>query len=442
MARPQLIATAALLALPLAGLVLLLASPSADLTWQHRPAHFWLVLVAAGLNTALAYATGVSARRRGDGRVHVVSLAFLAAAAFLALHALATPGVLLDKSNLGFAISTPVGLLLAGGLAAASAVEPLQRLAVPLERVLLIGIAAWTAVSLLWLPDLDDVAVPERLSAPLVVLGIGGIGLYTFAVLRYLALWRRRASQLLLAFAVAFVFLGEAMAAVAVSRNWQLSWWEWHVLMLVAFGLVAASAHRESHVERFGDLYVNEGSRELSVVFADLMGFTAFSEQHDAVAVSEMLNTYFEAAIPAIERNGGEIDRLIGDAVMATFNTRGDQPDHPERAARAALALQEATSEVSRAHPEWPAFRAGVNTGEARVGVLGTSGGRTYSVVGDTINLASRIEGLAPAGGVAIGAETAVRLRGAQLEPLGNVDVKGRSERVGVFLLLRLPGAE
>ena len=121
--RAGLSPAVALLALPLVGLALLLALPAADLHWQHNPAHFWLVLIAASLNVILAYSTGAAARRRGDGRVHLVSLAFLAAAAFLGLHALATPGVLLDAPNLGFAISTPTGLVLAGALAAASALD-------------------------------------------------------------------------------------------------------------------------------------------------------------------------------------------------------------------------------------------------------------------------------------------------------------------------------
>ena len=148
-----------------------------------------------------------------------------------------------------------------------------------------------------------------------------------------------------------------------------------------------------------------------------------------------MLNMFFDAAIPAVEEHGGEIDRLIGDAVFATF--QGD--DHPERAARAALALQAAVAPLAAEHPDWPRFRAGVHTGEASVGVLGTGSGRTYSVVGDTVNLGSRIEGLAPAGGVAISAETARVLSGAKTEPLGTITVKGRAEPVEVLLLVSLP---
>jgi class 3 adenylate cyclase len=126
---------------------------------------------------------------------------------------------------------------------------------------------------------------------------------------------------------------------------------------------------------------------------------------------------------------------LIGDAVFATFE--GDR--HAERAARAALDLQAEAAPLATANPTWPRFRAGLNSGEASVGVLGTGGGRTYSAIGDAVNLGSRIEGLAPAGGVAISAETARQVWGARTEPLGTVTVKGREEPVEVLLLLGLP---
>jgi adenylate cyclase len=426
--------------LPLVGLGVLLAAPEADVHWQHQPSHFWLVLLTAGLNAALAYATGAAARRRGDRRVYLVSLGFLAASGFLALHALATPQVLLDKPNLGFVIATPIGLVLASGFAALSALD--RELIRPrlLELGLLAGLAAWLIASLAVFPDLDDVTIPDRLSLPLVALAVVGSALYCFAVVRYAQRWRDRRSGLLLAFAVAFVLLAEAMIAVAVGRSWHASWWEWHVLMLVAFGVIAWAAHREWHEERFSPLYGDEtaaATQELSVLFADLQGFTAFSETQEADEISRMLNTLFDAAIPEIERHAGEIDRLIGDAVFARFT--GD--DHAERAARAALGLQKATAAVAQEHPAWPRFRAGVNTGEASVGVLGSGSGRTYSTIGDTVNLASRIEGLAPAGGVAISAATAAKLIGAQTEPLGTISVKGRVEPAEVLLLLKLPGS-
>src|ERR671936_1819948 len=111
----------AALALPLVGLSILLAAPEADVHWEHHPSHFWLVLGTSVASAVLAYATGEVAARRGDGRLFLVSLGFLAAAGVLGLHALATPKVLLDGPNGGFVLATPVGLLVAAILAALSA---------------------------------------------------------------------------------------------------------------------------------------------------------------------------------------------------------------------------------------------------------------------------------------------------------------------------------
>ena len=164
-----------LLSLPLVGLAILLAAPETDVHWEHHPSHFWLVLVTAALNAVLAYATGVAARRRGDRRVHLVSLSFLAASGFLALHALATPGVLLDKPNLCFVIATPVGLVLAGAFAVLSAIdsEPVQPKY--LERTLLVLLALWAIVCLSFFPEVDDSVVPARLSSELVALSVVGV---------------------------------------------------------------------------------------------------------------------------------------------------------------------------------------------------------------------------------------------------------------------------
>src|SRR3712207_2100607 len=108
----------AALAVPLGGLALLLARPSMDETWEHHPSHFWLVLTSAAVAAVLAYATGAAAAHRGDARVLFVSVAMLAPAGFLALHALATPAVLLPAPNPGFVVATPFGILV-GSVAAA-----------------------------------------------------------------------------------------------------------------------------------------------------------------------------------------------------------------------------------------------------------------------------------------------------------------------------------
>ena len=444
--RARVVAWLSLLALPAAGLALLLAAPKADVRWEDHPAHFWLVLLTALTSAALAASTSGIALRRADARLFLVSLAFLAAAGFLALHALATPGVLLDTPNQGFVIATPVGLLIAAGFAAVSALPlPPERAQAVIRRARLLRgglvalMLAWGALSLASVAPLDDPTPAERATGALVVPAALATLLYALAGWRYLTIARRTGSPILLAVASACVLLAEAMIAVAFARSWQASWWEWHLLMLGAFGAIAWCARREDSEERFRDLYLDDtaaGTREVSVLFADLEGFTRFAEGRDPREVSEMLNAYLRVAIPPIvTAHGGEIDRLIGDAIMATWGTRGDQPDHAERAVRAAVDLQRETQRIADQHPGWPRFRAAINSGEALVGVLGVESGRSYTVVGDTVNVAARLESSAPAGGVVIGGRTLRSVPGLRVTALGPLEVKGKQEPVEAYRL-------
>jgi adenylate cyclase len=443
----RIVVTAAVLAVPLLGLLLLLRLPTLDLRWEHHPAHFWLVLITAVLSAVLAYATGDAAGRRGDARLLYVSLAFLSSAGFLALHALATPGVLLDKANTGFLIATPVGVGLGSIFAALSTADFTGDSAVRNVRIgrllrwVLLGLMVlWAVWSLTGLPPLDR--PPQFAERFPLWLAVPAVLLYAGSAVRYVQLWRRHQSLMLLAVLSAFILLAESMVAIAFARNWHLSWWEWHVLMLVAFGLVALSARASWREERFAELYLPQtsaGSREISVLFADLEGFTSFSETHQPDEVARMLNEYFAAAVPAVVAPyGGDVDRIIGDALMVTFNKRGDQPDHAERAAGAGLALQKATTDLGKDHPEWPRFRVGINSGHVSVGLLGAEGGRTHTIIGDAVNIASRIEGMAPTGGVAMGPDTKALLPDAVTTPLGAVQLKGRQEPLQVYLLTSL----
>jgi adenylate cyclase len=435
------------LAVPLLGLFLLLLQPELDLRWEHHPAHFWLVLITAVLSAILAYATGEAAGRRGDARLLYVSLAFLSSAGFLALHALATPGVLLAKSNTGFLIATPVGVALGSVFGAMSTADFSGDRAVRHVRIgkrlrwALLGLMVlWAVWSLASLPPLNR--PPQFAEGFPLLLAVPAVLLYGGSAVRYVQFWRRRPSLLLLAVPSAFILLAESMIAMAFARNWHLSWWEWHVLMLAAFALVALSAQTSWREERFAELYLPQtsaGSRDISVLFADLQGFTAFSETHASDEVARMLNEYFAVAVPAVKSPyGGDVDRIIGDALMVTFNKRGDQPDHAERAAGAGLALQEATLRLADQHPEWPQFRVGINSGQVSVSLLGAEGGRTHTIVGDTVNIASRIEGSAPTGGVAIGPDTKALLPDAVTTPLGELHLKGRQEPLEVHLLTSL----
>lgn len=437
------------LALGAGVLALVLVHPAADETWENHPAHFWLVLGAAAINVALGYAVGVAARRRRDARLLLVSLAFVSAAGFLGLHALATPGVLIGK-NAGFELATPVGLALAGAFAAASglplrpaAAQRVLRWSRPLAVALGAVMAAWAALSLAEVGPLSHLLVGEQLDGWQIVLAALGVVLYAAAAFGYFRLYRSRRLGFLLIVALAFGLLAEAMLVIAWARNWRVSWWEWHLLMVGAFLAIAASARAEWHEERWSPLYLDEtlaGSREVSIMFADLQGFTTFAERMSPGDVAKMLNGYFETLVPLLEGAGGTIHQIIGDAVMVIWNQHGERPDHAAAAAHAALDFQATAATLADRHPGWPRFRVGVNSGEVLAGVVGgRTGHRKHGVVGDAVNLAARLEAQAESGQVVVGSGTAGALPpGALLERLPPLAVKGKSERVDAFILRSL----
>jgi class 3 adenylate cyclase len=138
-----------------------------------------------------------------------------------------------------------------------------------------------------------------------------------------------------------------------------------------------------------------------------------------------------------MEQSGGEVHQIVGDELMVIFGKDGDEPEHPLHAARAALLLQRAADDVAGEHEGWPRFRVGVNSGEVHAGVVGgESGHRKHGIVGDVVNLASRLEAEAPVGGVLIGEETFRRLgAGAVVEALPPRRVKGKQQAVAAYLL-------
>jgi adenylate cyclase len=521
--------------LPLAGLVLLIARPELDLHWEHHPSHFWLVLLTAGVSVALAYVTNVAAGRYRDARLVLISLAFLASAGFLGLHALATPGVLLDQPNAGFVVATPVGLALAALFAAASTSSlggPRARTVLRARPWLLQGLIGlmilWGVVSLARLPPLDGPPPAKEGVGGLQLLAVVPIALYAFTAWRSLRLYILRGGTVLLSIAIAMILLAEAMIAIVLSRNWQLSWWEWHVLMLLAFALIALGARQEyrqsgSLTGAFGGLYLeatlaridrwpaeaiaavaaadarggsvdrvlsslrSEGAssdevalitnaadelrrldasfqpylpspvaerihqeggsasalrgeeRVVSVLFADLAGFTTFSETREPTEVLAMLNAFWAVIVPVIDAAGGVIEHFAGDGVMAIFNAGGNQPDHARRAARAALAIVDAARPVAADHPGWPIFRVGVNTGPAVVGDIGAEARRSFAAIGDATNTAARLMAAGEPGQVVVGRNTweglGVEATGVALGP---IMVKGKREAVEAWRLVSL----
>ncbi len=296
------------------------------------------------------------------------------------------------------------------------------------------------------LPPLHDPVTPAQVQVPLAVVAALGVVLYGYAAVSYFRVWLRRRTPLAFAVAFAFALLAEALiiSILSLPTSWRLSWWEWHVLMAISFFAIAAAASSEWYEERFSGLYLDEtlaGRREVTVLFADLKGFTPFSEARGPEQVHAMLVAYFGELAPMITKEfAGEVQDFVGDQIFAIFNKRGDQPDHALRAARAALELQRRAEKVRVDHPEWPRFRVGINTGPVLAGVVGDKGHRIHGVFGDTVNLGARLEGQAPPGGVVIGSATLAGLpEGVVVEALPELHVKGKSQPVAAFVLHGLP---
>ncbi|MEV1167568.1 adenylate/guanylate cyclase domain-containing protein [Nonomuraea sp. NPDC049784] len=648
------------LVLPLLGLWLLLAHPDVNIPWQHNPSHFWMIITVAGLNVVLGIMISEASRRRQDARLFLVSMVFLSSAGFFFLHGLATPKIILPTGSLGFDLGQQAGLTIAAAFAFASALPLGERAAKAVldsqhfVRAVLFGfIVAWGLVSLI--PGLTPLSEPPPQSPVpwLAWASIPGVLLYGAASVMMFLLHRRRPSAMLISLITAYALLAETMVAGISQLNWHLSWWEWHLLLTLAFVFVAYSAYLQfrregssaglfdsvtlsatvariqqdydqaleelvEHVrrgeplaatrlsgkfrlnegqaavlDRAGEALANErelserlaalvsvsaqtkvglpegqllatalervrqaygdvkiglvaegktqiGSREyefagnqpirrndllafpltvkghlagvlevpvgrtpqdealaatlagqlsislenarlyqeldtlfrqymspdvanalladpaqaalggelkeLTALFADLKGFTTFSEKVTPGEIVEMLNRYHTAAVPCILNNGGTIVQFVGDALLALFNAPATQAGHARAACRAALDMQRAAAEVAEEMAwkrvddvQWPTFRVGVNTGPALVGNIGSPELRGFNAMGDCVNVAARLEGIAEPGTVVIGETTLRQLgRGASVNPLGQLSLKGKEELVAAYVLTDL----
>jgi adenylate cyclase len=183
--------------------------------------------------------------------------------------------------------------------------------------------------------------------------------------------------------------------------------------------------------------------REITAIFTDIADFTTTAETMDAATVAGLLGEYFGVLSDVVVQNGGLVNDFIGDGLLVLFGAPMDQPDHADRAVATALAMDEAAQRfnagVTARGIKWGHTRIGVHTGMALVGNIGTHGKLKYGALGDTLNTASRVEGLNKYIGsrVAVTGETAAQCQRQEFRPVGDIIVKGRKNAMPVFAPVR-----
>lgn len=177
--------------------------------------------------------------------------------------------------------------------------------------------------------------------------------------------------------------------------------------------------------------------RDVSVLFADIVGFTSMSEKMSPAAVALLLSDYLSRMTDVIFKYEGTLDKYIGDALMAVFGAPLDMPDHAERSIRAALEMRERLDEFNSERKEGPTIRIriGINSGKAVAGEIGSINKKEYTVLGDTVNTASRLESsVAKPGLIVIGENTYAAVKNIfKCQSLGKATLKGKEKEVAVY---------
>jgi class 3 adenylate cyclase len=187
------------------------------------------------------------------------------------------------------------------------------------------------------------------------------------------------------------------------------------------------------------DTIIKGESRIVTCLFCDMRDFTPRAESRDPQQLFAELNRYFADVVDAVLTNEGTIDKFIGDAVMAVFGAPLDQSDHAERAVKCALTIQQRIETLNQTYcRDLPmAVGIGINTGSAIAGCLGTDERMEYTVLGDAVNIAARLEGQAEPGQILISDSTRRNIAGGfKLKSKGPMELKGKSQAVDVFEVL------
>ena len=187
----------------------------------------------------------------------------------------------------------------------------------------------------------------------------------------------------------------------------------------------------------------------MTVLFSDIRGFTTISESGEPEEIVAFLNVYFTRMVEIVFRHHGTVDKFVGDMVMALFGAPLDDPDHADHAVQTGL---EMIAELRRLNSEWHAqgklsmdIGIGINTGPMIAGNIGSEAIMSYTVIGDAVNLGSRLESLNKQYGthIIISEATRARLRLAYtVRPLGEVVVKGKTQAVPIYEVVAMSEAQ
>lgn len=188
-----------------------------------------------------------------------------------------------------------------------------------------------------------------------------------------------------------------------------------------------------------GALELGGQERELTALFVDIRGFTAISEKLSPHQVITFLNHYFGSMTDTVFKNNGTLDKFIGDSIMAVFNSPHDEPDHAFKAVKTALEMMGACKALRTAGIPPVHIGIGVNTGKAVVGNMGSSQRQEFTAIGDTVNTASRLCGVAEPGQIVISESTYERCKDRIIaEKLPPLHVKGKEKALSVYAVTGL----
>ena len=211
-----------------------------------------------------------------------------------------------------------------------------------------------------------------------------------------------------------------------------------------AFSQYLAPAMVEKLAQSSESLVLGGERKEMTFLFSDIRGFTAISEkyQKDPEGLTDLINQVLTVLSNEILATEGTIDKYMGDCIMAFWNAPTDQPDHRDRALQAAFAMQKALTnlnlDLERSEQDTLSVGIGINSGQCIVGNMGSEDRFDYTVLGDAVNLASRLEGQCSHYGfeMILGEETAKSLQGHQIVELDLLAVKGKTEPVKIYTAL------